>query len=209
MMKRLIVLGIVAVMVLAASAAFATMDTAWVVQLRVADANNGAAATAGQFGFGAAATAKVTIQTTQVGIICPDAGGTPPDWYKDVRVAPSPGANVTWNLIVRAGTAFAGSTFTLSAWNPTGTAYDIDATLADAAPGCKIQLYQGDQLLYQFDPAKNGTSAAPQWSQSFSIAAGQEVSGFRLCYIVPEPGSMVAMLSGLIGLVGFGIRRRK
>ncbi|MHB9036461.1 MAG: PEP-CTERM sorting domain-containing protein [Armatimonadota bacterium] len=27
--------------------------------------------------------------------------------------------------------------------------------------------------------------------------------------VVPEPGSMVAMLSGLVGLVGFGIRRRK
>jgi len=27
--------------------------------------------------------------------------------------------------------------------------------------------------------------------------------------IVPEPGSMVAMFSGLVGLVGFGIRRRK
>jgi len=26
---------------------------------------------------------------------------------------------------------------------------------------------------------------------------------------VPEPGSMLAMLSGLVGLVGFGIRRRK
>jgi hypothetical protein len=27
--------------------------------------------------------------------------------------------------------------------------------------------------------------------------------------VVPEPGSMVAMLSGLVGFVGFGIRRRK
>ena len=26
---------------------------------------------------------------------------------------------------------------------------------------------------------------------------------------VPEPGSMVVMFSGLVGLVGFGIRRRK
>jgi hypothetical protein len=28
-------------------------------------------------------------------------------------------------------------------------------------------------------------------------------------FSVPEPGSMIAVLSGLIGLVGFGIRRRR
>jgi hypothetical protein len=27
--------------------------------------------------------------------------------------------------------------------------------------------------------------------------------------MIPEPGSMFALLSGLVGLVGFGVRRRK
>ncbi len=32
---------------------------------------------------------------------------------------------------------------------------------------------------------------------------------FGDCTCIPEPGSMLAMFSGLVGLVGFGIRRRK
>jgi hypothetical protein len=36
-----------------------------------------------------------------------------------------------------------------------------------------------------------------------------EGKGYILELSVPEPGSMVAMLSGLVGLVGFGIRRRR
>jgi len=39
--------------------------------------------------------------------------------------------------------------------------------------------------------------------QSFTVYAQWAPAG------VPEPGSMLAMLSGLVGLVGFGIRRRK
>ncbi|MCX6343877.1 MAG: PEP-CTERM sorting domain-containing protein, partial [Armatimonadetes bacterium] len=43
---------------------------------------------------------------------------------------------------------------------------------------------------------------------STQFAAGDYITMSR-CPLVPEPGSMVAMLSGLIGLAGFSIRRRK
>ncbi len=44
-----------------------------------------------------------------------------------------------------------------------------------------------------------GTASSPN---GYSIQFGAPV-------ITPEPGSLVAMFSGLVGLVGFGIRRRK
>jgi len=38
---------------------------------------------------------------------------------------------------------------------------------------------------------------------------GRETAALYTLTQVPEPGSMIALCSGLIGLVGFGIRRRK
>lgn len=65
--------------------------------------------------------------------------------------------------------------------------------------------------------ATAGSAASPWFSYDLPIvrtntpnAGGTYVFGFTAGEMsVPEPGSMVAMLSGLVGLVGFGIRRRR
>lgn len=55
--------------------------------------------------------------------------------------------------------------------------------------------------------APKGKTSLATYRTSTPFAAG---NGYILeVSTVPEPGSMIAMLSGLVGLVGFGIRRRK
>jgi hypothetical protein len=64
-----------------------------------------------------------------------------------------------------------------------------------------------------------GTLAAPWFKTTLAsyktstpyVAGNGYILSFRDSVIppIPEPGSMVAMLSGIVGLVGFGIRRRK
>lgn len=61
------------------------------------------------------------------------------------------------------------------------------------------------------------TAAASGFSYTFANTEGMVgranavalTLGEAATIITPEPGSMVAMFSGLVGLVGFGIRRRK
>ncbi|MCE5198401.1 MAG: PEP-CTERM sorting domain-containing protein [Armatimonadota bacterium] len=69
----------------------------------------------------------------------------------------------------------------------------------------------------------NLTNQWTKYSATFTAKAGTQVESlsFRILNVgtyyldnvtmtaVPEPGSMLAMLSGFAGLVGFGIRRRK
>jgi len=58
-----------------------------------------------------------------------------------------------------------------------------------------------------------GSQAAPKVKFNLPVAKTADPLSAGSTYIlelsVPEPGSMIAMLSGLVGLVGFGIRRRK
>jgi len=58
-----------------------------------------------------------------------------------------------------------------------------------------------------------GNQAAPKWKANIPVAKTALPLDAGTTYIlelsVPEPGSIVAMLTGLVGLVGFGIRRRR
>ena len=52
-------------------------------------------------------------------------------------------------------------------------------------------------------------------TSTFSVLVGNREQG-GIIYavtaddaVIPEPSSLLAMLSGLVGLVGYGIRRRK
>jgi len=125
----------------------------------------------------------------------------------------------------------ANATVYLTSWNTAGTTTAINA-LTDQV----IKLYLGDadgnkvgDAIWEYKAGTNGatwtgaggivgtansTSAANAYfQQSFTLGAADNAGAaykyFVLEATVPEPGSMVALFSGLIGLVGFGIRRRK
>jgi hypothetical protein len=65
-------------------------------------------------------------------------------------------------------------------------------------------------------PAPTSSSSFDEETEETIISWGQSTTQYFAIYAqggpietVPEPGSMVALFSGLVGLVGFGIRRRK
>jgi hypothetical protein len=120
-------------------------------------------------------------------------------------------------LNVWAASQFAGETIDVRVWAGTATA---------AIPANGWRLYK------LYDPitdtwgktelstspimaTSNGSAASPWFKAALPVFRTGDPLGAKNGYIlsleqpVPEPGSMVAMLSGLVGLVGFGIRRRK
>lgn len=130
---------------------------------------------------------------------------------KDFRAV---GSNV-YILQVWAGTDYGMSTFDVRVWASTAAA-------TKPAEGWNLyKLY--DPISQEWGKTKLNTTALmatssgsasspwfkgnlPSFKTGSPLGTGQ---GYILALEIPEPGSMVAMLSGLVGLVGFGIRRRR
>jgi len=76
-------------------------------------------------------------------------------------------------------------------------------------PEWTVKVFRNGQLqsTYVNDGQYGTTKLKP--IVSFEAPVGAIESWTIVATTVPEPGSMVAMLSGLVGLVGYGIRRRK
>jgi hypothetical protein len=221
MMKRLIVFSVVMLVALA-TAASAALDTAWVIKLRVSDLNGANAGSINQYGTGATGR---NSQTPGPSVVFMYLAGSEPNYYfRDIR-APEPyNVVMEWKLTVAAKSGYPASQFKLIAWNESGATSDLDdnwggvqGTQPDIKPvnpdpeAFFVRLYMGDTLLYTFNPRENGTSTAPQFSAVYNIQPGQTIENmFRLVREpVPEPGSIIALATGLVGLAGFGIRRRK
>lgn len=212
-MKRVIVFGIVAVMVMGlAVTASAAVDDTWMMQLR---ALNSAGASAGTITLGTKVGA-IDAYTTTAGedATLPVLVGTPaeisslisPRASKDVRSPILANDSSTWDLTLfnNGGTG----TITLTGWMATLTNQLNPSTAGDQ--NLKIELFQGSTLLWTVPQLTSGTAAAPTFTRNFDFVAGSPISlQLVATTVVPEPGSMVALLSGLVGLVGFGIRRRK
>ncbi|MCE5313554.1 MAG: PEP-CTERM sorting domain-containing protein [Armatimonadota bacterium] len=105
----------------------------------------------------------------------------------------------SWNLVVKAGSSWTKGNILLKLWSP---------NLGTIATDSNWALKQGSTVLYsgKFFSATSA-QATPVISKVLTYT-GDPIA-LTFAQVVPEPGSMVAMLSGLVGLVGFGIRRRK
>lgn len=247
-MKKFIVLGIVMVMVLSATAAMsAVFDNDWLVTLK-ASTDVAAKVGAGNaiFGLKTAAGDTTTYYTPVANLASspevnysdsthpyPTTYATGATRYYVAKkggapLGVDPGQSKTIDWLFRIAGA-GGSTVYLTAWNTTGTTSAINAGTNQI-----IKLYEANaegvkgDLLWTFNPgaatswtstggivgAKNDQLALNGYfSKSYTLGAADNAGGAYQYFVLeaqaPEPGSIVALFSGLVGLAGFGIRRRK
>jgi hypothetical protein len=230
-MKKLIVIGIVMVMVMAMAVAASAFTADNTIKMGITFANGtisqgtltlGTDVGKGD-GYVLAEDLGFSGATSTAGeIICTDLAptGTITDgrWKTDLRAPVGEGAlPKVWSLKAYFNNGLAG-TATLKAWMMAGTGnpgvnsenYKVqifDGTWTSAA----IQAGEAQSALLWTAPTNGttGTSTSPQYTLGgINMTAGQQ-RYYTMAISVPEPGSMVALFSGLVGLVGFGIRRRK
>jgi len=237
-MKKLLVIAIVGMMVmgLTLAANAAATDDVWAVYLKGTD-QAGGNALASSTVLGASGTvesdssASAGVGSAQVALTTFDPGvGTGSTGYsKEMHPA---GTSVNaYNLKLWALPECTATSFIVTGWNPSGTyalgnggatgipeqthlivvSCPAGITLTDTSGGADVQVTNPVGYEFTFATGKNGTSTAPQldWTFNGATAVTAGSSSPILLELVPEPGSILAMLSGLVGLVGFGIRRRK
>jgi len=223
MMKKLIV---VIALMLVASSAYASL-TDWNLNLQVGTSASIMGVSSGKIIIGTASTATDGVDAgvdtnaaattssqgwikniSKLGGVDAPANG----YFKDLR-APVVAETKVWDLQVGAREAYSGSTLELRIWNPTGDANDIVSPLIVEIAVVKdpTGLVNGFTWDNAVNGASNGTGAVKinLTNAIASLKGGSAIDLQVRCKPVPEPGSIVAMLSGLVGLMGYGIRRRK
>jgi hypothetical protein len=141
----------------------------------------------------------------------PDSSAKNNLWKKNYY---SPTEATKWYVEVWAGDGFVGETFDFRIWMGAvvTTAGVLPRPLSVKIAYDPVGTRDGE-VLGTVGTATGGTQAAP--TKKWTLAAAKSSTpmasgvGYILEMSVPEPGSIVAMLSGLVGLVGFGIRRKR
>lgn len=217
-MKKLIVIGIAAVMVMGlVGAANAAFDPSWLVNLKVSTSADGSAQ----------AFTLICATNTTVAITAAPPPGVQPMVYaystsgttsliKDQRVSFA-GTTMQW-VIKLGGVNFANGinpeSVYLFGWNPNDGAI-VKTNQFVATGGETLALYASPDGIVKgaklWDVVKGGTGAS---TDALTWKAGGMAVPLNSMFIleetlVPEPGSILALASGLIGLIGFGTRRRK
>lgn len=227
-MKKLLVIGIIAMMIagmsVAASAAVQAdfffglkavptavqgMGANWLAT--ASDAVNGDDGSAAGYNAAYVPAQSNTLEMDVVGPLLDPAGRWQVDYRENLT---GPTDQIVWNLKAYMNTA----TLTTNSFNLAGYFVSNGGAITD--PNFYVKVYDGQgttgALLKTFNQATGyGSESAPSWtSGTFTLASKTDAHYFTVVAgtapaSVPEPGSMLAMLSGLVGLVGFGIRRRK
>jgi hypothetical protein len=222
-MRKVLAITIMAAMLLAIGVAAMATEADWLFLMRASsptylsygpNLNLGVAPTASEIALGTTATG--------VGYV----GATDGTSLFGTSKPASIGLNqtVSWDLRLWAGTTYPAGTTTLRvAWWTVATkalpttinGVNYTYTLEVVGDATKKVVWENGI------PAGTSTAPVGYWDfTNFSrIAATDAInSGIQLKFtaapsggtiITPEPSSMVALASGLFGLVGFGIRRRK
>ncbi|MCE5200422.1 MAG: PEP-CTERM sorting domain-containing protein [Armatimonadota bacterium] len=229
-MKKVIVFGLVGMMVLgmAVAAGAATADNGWMMSIKagigaLASSETAGAATIGVGTSISTADWPMPQQSPMVQVNVALPGGSFIGTKNRVLYTD---ANLRWDMYIW-NPMTSSDTVDLVVYNT--SMYKMNT-------GDSFKLWEEDAkhagyytLLYSLtdDARGTGTANAVAWETSLTVARTASVgtaaapSGKHLIAtanydlqtftepIVPEPGSIVAMLSGLVGLAGFGIRRRK
>jgi hypothetical protein len=216
-MKKLIVIGIVMVMVMGlAVAASAVPAPAWTILIKAAQISGyngtGAVPTTPTF-LNAFQQAQISVVTSGAAVTASAAAFQVAQSGIDFGVATAGKRNstskvlalptLTWNMTLETGASFATNPVTLGWYVP---------NLASSFAGWTVKASNGTDT---FNLIENGLYSTTGVAGSFQAISTQTLSASAsqawtfTATSVPEPGSMVALFSGLIGLVGFGIRRRK
>jgi len=234
MMKKLILLvSIAALMLGVMGAAFAGPNDNWVINFKATDnANASGNITTNSYGTNAdagdnddglydAQQAVGTGSAAVLGAFDLGAGTAGYGYYNDIRAKMSAATQPnykSWNLKLFVQSNFNSTKgLKLRAYNASGA-----NDLLGLPDGWKVKLSvitdatgANSGYTYTWDGTTNQTSTSPAFTLNWTAAQTRNLKGvenaviMKLETIVPEPGSMVALFSGLVGLVGFGIRRRK
>lgn len=210
------------VCVLVALAASAQAAYVWNINSTdTAGANYGTAVTVGD-PANANATQSVISTNASYAAAVVYSGGLDATFSKDVLRSRWFTTTPPQEWIIQAWSAgdYAMSTFDFRLWGgttnvPTGTWY----LYKYYDPFTQVWDTTSESFVSTVTAVAGGTQASPAlklnlpaFKTNAPTAAGQGyIFALRNTEIavIPEPGSMVAMLSGLVGLVGFGIRRRR
>ena len=230
-MKKFIVMGIVLTMILACGAAYADA-TNWTV-FSIVGAGTGSTVTAygsqNYYGVTTSASDDLAGEDSNGSSIVNTSGyirdyglGNTAGGYGligDIKEAFTTGSKTWSNITVGTGGSFTSSSLRLRFWQSglDSTCPKISVKVTKGFAGTAFAT--GTVLIPTWDVAKVGSKSAPAYwfdltplIPTFNTKVNNVLPTMELemtASYVPEPGSMVAMLSGLVGLVGFGIRRRK
>jgi hypothetical protein len=222
MKKVVLFFCIVALLISAAQIAMASEDY-WVVKFR-AGFYDGAGAVGNDTLVIGAAGVTASTPDTFVSTIANIASISGSSFLVTQRVAPVAGSPYTFNLLLAPGADFtngtgpnAGKVF-ISAWTPEnyigtpgrslpynwivrvqGVGVDVTWTYADLYRAVEPATAEVGPVGFWYDFGARSTSYTDENANDF----------FTVTFPTPEPGSLMALSSGLIGFAGYAIRRRK